>query len=62
MNNRIYFTNEVHDELIGKASLLMMQCVNHPDSHQLALEIHQTLLSEFYQDEEREIDYSGEDH
>ena len=49
--NKVYFDNEVHDQLVAKASHLMMLCVNYPNAHKLAHDIHQTLLSEYLQDE-----------
>ena len=51
MNNRVYFDNDVHDELIKKVSLLMMRGWYNPHLHELARDVHQTLLTEY----EREV-------
>ena len=65
--SKVYFSNEVHDKLIGMASHLMMLTLNMPNSHKVARDIHQTLLSEYLQDvieddDFDDVDFSGEDH
>ena len=49
--NKVYFDNDVHDKLVGMASHLMMLTLNTPNSHKVAVDLHQTLLGEYLQDE-----------
>lgn len=51
MEDRVYFSNDVHNELIGKVSHLIVLTQDTPVQHTLAVEIHDTLLSEYLQDE-----------
>ena len=56
--SKVYFDNEVHDELIGKASHLMILVADNPIAQKLARDIHQTLLAEYRQDELDEDEYA----
>ena len=49
MENRVYFLNEVHDDLISKVGDIIN--ISYGDVNKIAVEIHQMLLSGYLQDE-----------
>ena len=56
MKDRVYFTNDTHDRLIGMTAVLIAKTEGDSDVSDLVKQLHQTLLSEYLQDEGVEPD------